>query len=234
MSSDAVHEIVLACRGLSASGMGDMIGGHISLRVPGEDAYLCNAFDRTLAEITEDDVIKVGFDGTLLTPGRSLSLGLTFHSGIYGLRPDVNAIVHTHGYWITAQAAFARPPLMWSNLATVFHDDCVMAEDDSFEAIAPALGDKSTILIPWHGAITVGSTLAQAAGLHHTLEYVSRLDVQLSGSPASPMPDEMVPEMRDLIARAGYLDQTWELVKRQGARALEDDRARRADLLALR
>jgi L-fuculose-phosphate aldolase len=214
------NEIVLACRGLAASGMGSLIGGHVSVRVPGEDAYYCNAFDRALIEITPEDVVKVAFDGTVLTPDRYVSAGLTFHSGIYGLRPDVNAIVHTHGYWITAQAALARPPLMWHNLATYFKDDCAMCEDDSFEAIAPALGTKSTILIPWHGAITVGDTISRAVGLHHTLEFVARLDVQLSGTGAAPMPDEMVAGIRDLVTGADYLEETWKLVCRQGERAL--------------
>lgn len=214
------NDIVLACRGLAASGMGDLIGGHVSVRVPSEDAFWCNAFDRALAEITPDDLVKVAFDGSVLTPGRYVSVGLSFHSGIYGLRPDVNAIVHSHGHWITAQAALARPPLMWHNLATFFEDDCAMSPDDSLEAIAPALGTKSTILIPWHGAITVAPTLSTAAGLHHTLEFVARLDVTLSGSGASPMPPEMVPGMRALVSKVGYLEETWQLVRRQGAKAL--------------
>jgi ribulose-5-phosphate 4-epimerase/fuculose-1-phosphate aldolase len=125
------EDIVLACRGLAVSGMGDMIGGHVSVRVPGEAAYWCNAFDRALAEVTPDDVVKVAFDGTMLTPGRYVSVGLNFHSGIYGLRPDVNAIVHSHGHWITAQAAFARPPQCWHNLATLFENQVAMSPDDS-------------------------------------------------------------------------------------------------------
>lgn len=221
--AEMIEDVVLACRGLGSFGMGDLIGGHVSVRVPGEDAYYCNAFDRTLSEITPDDVVKVAFDGTVLTPGRSVSVGLTFHTGIYELRPDVNAIVHTHGYWITAQAAFARPPLMWHNLATFFEDDCAMCEDDSLDAIAPALGSKSTILIPWHGAITVADTLSTAAGLHHTLEYVCRLDVQLANSGAQPMPETMVPVMRDLVTKVGYLEETWQLVRRAGRRALAAD-----------
>ncbi|CAB4934025.1 unannotated protein [freshwater metagenome] len=222
--AEMIDNVVVACRGLAQFGMGDLIGGHVSLRVPGEDAYFCNTFDRTLSEVTTDDVVKVAFDGSVLTPGRYVSLGLTFHTGIYQLRPDVNAIVHTHGYWITTQAAFARPPLMWHNLATFFHDDCAMVEDDSFEAIAPALGTKSTILIPWHGAITVADTLSTAAGLHHTLEYICRLDVQLANTGAQPMPPDMVLKMRELVTRAGYLEETWQLLRRAGHRALAAER----------
>ncbi len=226
------NDIVLACRGLAASGMGDLIGGHVSMRVPGEDAYWCNAFDRALSEVTPDDLVKVAFDGTVLTPGRYVSVGLSFHSGIYGLRPDVNSIVHSHGHWITAQAAFARPPLMWHNLATFFEDDCAMSPDDSLAAIAPALGLKSTILIPWHGAITVADTISTAVGLHHTLEFVSRLDVTLTGTDATPMPDDMVPGMRALVSKVGYLEETWQLVRRQGHQALAGEGIRLPELVS--
>lgn len=221
-----VEDVVLACRGLAQSGMGDSIGGHVSMRVPGEDAYYCNAFDRAMAEVTAEDVVKMSFDGRALSPAaREVSIGLSFHSGIYQLRPDVNAIVHSHGHWITAQSAFGRPPKVWHNLATFFHGDTAMSPDDTLEAIAPAIGDKSTIVIPWHGAITVAPTIARAAGLHHTLEYVARLDVTLSGTEATPMPQEMIDEMRELVTKVGYLEQTWELIKRQGRRALARDGA---------
>ena len=217
------REVLLASRGLADYGCGDLIGGHVSIRVPGEDAFWCNAFDRALIELQPEDVVKVGFDGSVLSSDRYVSVGLGFHAGIYELRPEVNAIVHSHGHWITAQAAFARPPRCWHNLATFFVDDCAMSPDDSLDSIAPALGDKSTILIPWHGAITVGATIGRAAGLHQTLEYVCRLDVTLSGTPASPMPDSMIPEMRALVESVGYLEETWKLVQRRGLRALAGD-----------
>jgi ribulose-5-phosphate 4-epimerase/fuculose-1-phosphate aldolase len=65
---------------------------------------------------------------------------------------------------------------MRHNLCTLFYQDQVMSPDDSFESIGPALGDTSTIIIPWHGAITVGSSIARAAALHATLEDMAKLD----------------------------------------------------------
>jgi L-fuculose-phosphate aldolase len=217
------QDVLLAARGLADYGCGDLIGGHVSIRVPGEEAFWCNAFDRALVEIQPEDVVKVGFDGTVLSSDRYVSVGLGFHAGIYQLRPDVNAIVHTHGHWITAQAAFARPPKCWHNLATFFVDDCAMSPDDSLDSIAPALGDKSTILIPWHGAITVAPGIARAAGLHQTLEYICRLDVTLSATDASPMPESMIPGMRDLVESVGYLDEAWKHIQRRGRRALAQE-----------
>lgn len=216
---DVREEIALACRGLAAHGCGGGIGGHVSVRPLGADTYFINAFDRTFGEMTPDDVLEVDAQGRVLSGGRMVSLGVDFHSGIYGLRSDVNAIVHTHGAWITAQTAFNRPPKMWHNLCTFFWGDCVMSPDDSFESIAPALGHASTVLIPWHGAITVGASLGRSAALHDTLEFTARLDVTLAPTEASPLPDELVPGIRALVERATYLEETWQLLRREGRRS---------------
>lgn len=221
--ADVREEIALACRGLAAHGCGSGIGGHVSVRGAGGDSYFINAFDRSFAEMTPDDILEVDYEGKVLSGGRYPSLGVDFHSGIYGLRPDVNAIVHTHGAWITAMTAFQRPPRMWHNLCTFFYNDCAMSPDDSFDSIAPALGDNSTVLIPWHGAITVGSSLGRAAALHDTLEYAARLEVTLAPTNASPLPDDVVPGIRALVERATYLDETWQLLQREGRRALASD-----------
>ena len=213
--SDIRHDVAAACRGLAKHGLADLIGGHVSIRPEGSESYWINVFDRAFGEITPDDVVEVAFDGTVLSGGRGVSLGVDFHSGIYAARPDVGAIVHTHGPWISALAAFNRPPRMFHNLATFFWGDCVLSPDDSFDSISPALGSASTILIPWHGAITVAGSVGRAAALHLTLEMAARLDVTLAGTDATPLPDEACASIRALVERATYLDETWAMLQRQ-------------------
>lgn len=209
-------QVAGACRGLSTYGIGTQIGGHVSMRAAGEDAYWINALDRTFEEMTPDDVVKLDYDGNQLEGDRIVSLGADFHEGIYANRPDVTSIVHSHGPWITALTALDRPVRIWHNLSSFFADECVMSDDDTFEAIAPGLGDKSTVLIPYHGAITVSDTLARATALHVTLEYAAELDVRMSAiAEAEPMPTNMVPRVKELVTRAGYLDLAFDLVLRR-------------------
>jgi len=160
---EIVHDIVLACRALTVRGCDTGIGGHVSARAAGEDAFWINAFDRTLGEITAEDVMKLDYDGNLLEGSREVSLGFEFHAGVYQHRNDVNAIAHSHGRWITALAALARPLKMRHNLCCIFHDDQVLSPDDRFESIDPATESNHTVTIPWHGDITVRATLARAA-----------------------------------------------------------------------
>lgn len=94
-----------------------------------------------------------------------------------------------------------------------------MSPDDSFDSIGAALGQASTIIIPWHGAITVGRSIGRAAALHATLEDMAKLDVTLDQSEAPELPEEARLPLRKLIDEvACYLEQTWTLMIRQADR----------------
>lgn len=216
MSDTQLREDVLAtCRALGTRGYGGVIGGHVSARVPGEDLYWTNVLDRAFEEMTIEDIVLMDFDGKVVDGGRGVSPGIDFHQGIYKRREDLTAVVHTHGFWITAQSAFARPPKMWHNLCTYFYGRTAVAPDDSLESIAAALGDEDiAIIIPWHGAITAGRDLKEAMALHATFEYASRLDVTMAGTGAEPMPEESCLKMRALVESANYLELTADLLLR--------------------
>jgi L-fuculose-phosphate aldolase len=215
------REVLDACHALAVYGLGSVIGGHVSIRVPGERLYWTNALDRAFEEMRIEDIFLLGFDGEVMSGDRDVSPGIGFHPGIYELRPDVNAVVHTHGFWITAQSAFGRPPQIFHNLATYFYGKTAVAPDDDIESIAPALkADDVAIVIPWHGSITVGSTMGQAAALHVTLDYASRLDVTMSDTSAPVMPPEVCEHIQLLLGKADYLEKTWALMQRRAVRNL--------------
>jgi len=223
MNTKYRDQVLQACHGLAAYGLGSGIGGHVSVRVPGEELYWSNALDKTFEEMTGDDILLLDFEGRLVNSDRAISPGIGFHQGIYKLRPDVGAIVHTHGFWVTAQAALARSPRVLHNMSTYFHNRTAIAPDDEIESIAPAMkpGDVA-IVIPWHGAITLGSDIAQAAALHVTFDYVCRLDVTVTES-APLMPEDHAAAMQMLLGEADYLNRTWELMCRKAKRAFNGE-----------
>jgi len=58
MQMESIRRDVLdACRGLAAYGMGTGIGGQVSVRIPGEDLMVSHAFDKTFEEMQEDDIL---------------------------------------------------------------------------------------------------------------------------------------------------------------------------------
>lgn len=224
MAYEEQRELVLAaCRGLAAQGLGPGIGGHVSIRIPGEELYWTNRLSKSFEEMRLEDVVLLDFNGQSADPDVIVSPGIDFHHGIYQLRPDINAIVHTHGFWITAQAALGREPRVLHNMATYFKGRTAIAPDDEIASIAPALkpGDLA-IIIPWHGSITLGADIAEAAALHSTLDYVARLDV--TSAPGTPeMPDEHAEAVQALLAKANYLNLTWDLMCRKADRAFDGE-----------
>ncbi len=209
------NQVLEACRGLAAYGLGSGIGGHISLRYPNEPFFYMHVFERTFEEMQLEDIILFDFDGKAVSSDRSPSQGIEFHHCIYKQREDIQAIVHSHGFWITAQAAFARPPRIFNNVSTVFYERTALSRNDDFASISESLGsDDVAIVIPWHGAITLGTTLGEAVSRHVVFDYTARMDVTLPTS-APTMPHDQCSSLRQLVERAGYFDETWELVKRK-------------------
>ena len=217
--------IAMAGRAVAEWGVGETIGGHISLRVPGEDAYWTHILDPTLEELRPEHVVKLDWDNNVIYGDGFISPGIDFHSGIYQLRPDVNAIVHTHGPWTTAFASKYRPPKMYQNLCTFFYKNCAIAPDDNIAEIGPVLGDNDTVLIPWHAGICVGSTLGRAAALNIVLEMVAELDVRLSGTDATEMPEDRCEDICKLVESAGYLERMWQLSLRKMERRMNSAEA---------
>lgn len=211
-----VTEIAMACRILAAHGCSPGIGGHVSVRAPGQDAFFINSFHLTFDEVTPSDVMKLGFDGSARHGRHRVSPGWEFHAGIYQQRADVDAVVHTHGFWVTALSSLNRPLKMRHNLCTFYFEKMAVSPDDTFEKIGPALADANSILIPFHGAVTVDRSLARAVALMLNLEDMAHLDVTLEPTHAPPMPDERCPALRTLVDEvAGYLELTWELHRRK-------------------
>jgi L-fuculose-phosphate aldolase len=207
-----------ACHGLAAYGLGAGIGGHVSVRVPDRELYFSNALDKTFEEMKIEDILLLDFEGRAVESDRPISPGIGFHQGIYKLRPDCGAVVHTHGFWITAQSAFGRPTRNLHNLCTYFHNRTAIAPDDDIESIAPAMkeGDLA-IIIPWHGAITLGADIKEASALHVTLDYACKLDVTVPET-APLMPDDHAKTIQGLLAKADYLTLTWDLMLRKARR----------------
>jgi L-fuculose-phosphate aldolase len=214
---EAIRKDLLdACRGLAAYGLGTGIGGQVSIRVPGEDLMISHAFDKSFEEMHDDDIFAVDFDGKPVGTDRKISIGIEFHHGIYRQRPDVQSIVHSHGFWATTQAALGRPLRIFANVATPFHGKTCISPNDDFASIGPALGSEDiAIVIPWHGVITIGGSIAEAVALHTTFDYAARQDLMLPLDTPT-MPEDQIAEIASMVNGTGYYQLTWELVRRTG------------------
>ena len=70
--------------------------GHVSARLPGQDAFLIQPFDQSRASLQPDDLLVCGFDGKATGTNVKPPSEVFLHSEILRARPDVQAIAHFH------------------------------------------------------------------------------------------------------------------------------------------
>ena len=94
-----------------------LVGGsgvNVSARIPGTEEILITRTGVILGEVTPDDVVRIDLQGRPLDPqAPKPSKEVPFHTVVYRLRPDVNAIIHLHPcYTVVHSLRVADLPLL--------------------------------------------------------------------------------------------------------------------------
>jgi len=216
-TEESVHfKIAAARRMLFRAGLDSQVGGHVSVRVPGEDAFWTTPFqyfDETLPE----HVSKVSFDLRVLEPGTlPASPGINFHASIMRLRPDVNCTIHTHARSISALATTGHPfdvyyvyGCMFADLVTSFVDDPSLTPDAEGEAIATALGQNKVAMMPHHGSVHCGDSLEHTVA--ETIAFGMACDFQLDAIRygGRPMDRQSARSYKEAYYKYGFREQMW-------------------------
>lgn len=84
-------------------------GGNISLRIPGQDAFAITPSNYDYFKMTADDVCILDFNLTKTAGHLKPSVESAMHGGIYRVRPDVNAVIHTHQAYVSALTLIKMP-----------------------------------------------------------------------------------------------------------------------------
>ena len=82
--------------------------GNISVRLD-NDRLLTTPTGISKGMIKEDDLVLVDMQGNKLAGAKQQTSELAMHLTIYGIRPDVNAVLHAHPPVATGFAAAGRP-----------------------------------------------------------------------------------------------------------------------------
>jgi ribulose-5-phosphate 4-epimerase/fuculose-1-phosphate aldolase len=173
---------VAACYRLVALfGMNDLVYNHISGRVPDEEGhFLINPYGYAYEEITASSLVKVGFDGSVVTDsGTGCGInraGFVIHSAVHRARTDVGCVIHTHSAAGMAVSALKCGLLPLTQNAMFFgelgyHDYEGPALDlDEQRRLVHDLGSGAALILRNHGLLTVGATACEAFVVMHWLE----------------------------------------------------------------
>jgi ribulose-5-phosphate 4-epimerase/fuculose-1-phosphate aldolase len=162
--------------------MSDLTGTHVGARVPGElDAFLLNPHGMFFHEITASSLVKVNFEGDVLTEDSEYGVnaaGFTIHSAVLGGRDDVACSLHTHtraGMAVSAMDCGLLPLSQHSMLfydAISYHDyEGVATNLDECQRLQRDLGEANMALIlKNHGLLTCGRNIQEAFWMMFRLE----------------------------------------------------------------
>ena len=215
--ADPRFRIAAARRILHREGLDSQIGGHVSLRVPGEEAFYVTPyqyFDETLPE----HVSKVSFDLHVLEPGTlGASPGINFHADVYRARPDVNCVIHAHSFWVSVLTTTGAPFGVYYDYAALlldgvgtWKDDPSLTPDIEGPMIAATLGQQRALLMDHHGSINAADTLENAVMELLVLELCAHYQVEAMKVGGQPLDDATARTYREAYLKYGFRQQMWD------------------------
>jgi len=103
------NQIVEAAQELVRKGFLMATGGNLSLRIPAQNSFAITPSNYDYLKMTPEDVCVLDFDRNLLEGYLKPSVESSMHGAVYQVRPDVNAIVHTHQVYTSALTLIKAP-----------------------------------------------------------------------------------------------------------------------------
>ena len=157
--------------------------GNISVRDHETGSVYITPSGMPYDSLTEDDIIVMAQDGTILEGKRKPSIEKDLHLAVYSARTDVYAVIHTHPIYSTAFSSMGEGiPLLLDEAAQVLGAPVRTAKYalpgsiELAENCVEALGDKAmACLLQSHGAVCVGVSIDKAFTVSSVLEATARI-----------------------------------------------------------
>ena len=223
-----IDDLVVANHILVNQGVLDGFG-HISVRDPANPQRFFIARSMAPALVQADDILACDLDSNVIDErGRKTYLERFIHGEIFKMRPDVNAVIHSHSPSVIpfgVTGARLRPICHMSGFlgatTPVFEirhsagesSDLLVRNHALGKALAEVLGSHPVALMRGHGSVAVGSSIKQVVYRAIYTENNARLQ-------AMSMPLGEVSYLTDGEASATaemndqHLDRPWQMWKR--------------------
>lgn len=181
--------LALSARILSEEGHDDLNQGQVSARLPGQERFQIKQALCGFDEARPSDMLWAHVDPAADVPSMAPP-ELPLHQAVYEVRPDVNAVVHTHA---SSSLLFGATDLA---LRPIAHDGaCFVGRIGRFDgtshtvldlatgrAVAASLGHNDALFLRNHGVLIVGRSVRAATVLALTLERACALQLRAAAT----------------------------------------------------
>lgn len=174
-------------------GWTDLIFTHLTARVPdAQDQYLINPYGLLFEEITASNLLKVDFDGNVISGEHPYNhAGHAIHTAVLKVRPEVNAVLHSHtraGMAVSAMTCGLLPLTQQANELRdelTYHDyQVATSSEEECRLLGVDIQDRYTMVMRNHGLLTCGRTVGEAFYYMYTLENACKVQVDVMASGA--------------------------------------------------
>lgn len=151
---------------VALEGWDDLIGTHISARIPGdENRFLLNPYGMMFDEITASSLLAIDTEGNQITKSdyKYNNAGFTIHSAVHMNRHDALYVIHLHtnyGVAVSCQKQGLLPLNQTANSVyseVAYHDyEGVATNLAERERIVDDMGDKNLLILRNHGTMACG------------------------------------------------------------------------------
>jgi L-fuculose-phosphate aldolase len=190
--------------------------GHCSARRDATSFYV-NSGASVRSKLTVDDIVAIDLEGNLVEGTAKPPLEFPIHAEVYRVRPEVNAVFHTHPKWSTFltmtgikyQPVYAQGVLVGD--MPVMDSPLSVNTKPMGEKMVSILGKNPALLLKAHGVVTVGADIVEAFVLAAYVEenaYRQYMAQQI-GQPYVFTPEEQQ-ACREKLWSASLFKKTWD------------------------
>jgi autoinducer 2 (AI-2) kinase len=206
-SGDERDEMMALINELFAAHLLTSTGGNVSIRRPGHpgEAWITpSALPK--GHLHAGMLVRIGMDGEPLDEGAPApSSERLMHTAIYRARPEIEAVVHSHGPKAFALGLADLPFLPVSTEAAFFGElprvpFTMPGTEELAEAVVAALGRGHAALLVNHGAIVAATSLRRAVDMTAVIEETAGalLDCHAAGRTPPVLPEDVVAQLREI------------------------------------
>ncbi len=204
------YKTLIVETGLEMVRLGITVGtwGNISVRDPDTDYMYISPSGMDYTAIQPRHVVVMDLDLNVVDGTAEPSVEKHMHGAVYRHRKDVHAVVHTHPTWSSVFGVIRQPlPAVSEDFAQIVGAEITYCDryelpgtPELGQAAIEALGGNNAVLLPNHGALSVGRDMRFALKVAMVLEKNAQiyLFARLLGEPVL-FKDEDVETMQRFV-----------------------------------
>jgi ribulose-5-phosphate 4-epimerase/fuculose-1-phosphate aldolase len=180
--AEAREQLALCGRALARLGVYGL-GGHLSLRVPDSELLLITpggGLDKT--RLRPADLVTIDASGARVAGPYPPPRETAIHTVIHAARPELGSVGHLHPHWATIFSivdvpleVVLLPAACLGGPLPTFDEPQLVSTPEIGQRLNDVLGHSAAVLMRWHGATVVGTTLEEMFTRSVALEENARL-----------------------------------------------------------